>query len=185
LARRAAKIICVSEKTRRDLLSSTPSGRQNRVYLQRQSAGRPPEKAAAAAARKISAFCSERSGRKNFRFFAGAAAPVLKAHEDVRLLCTGSFSRWETDYLEALGIAGRCVGIDADDGELISLYQHALGLVYPTLYEGFGLPVLEAMVYGCPVLTAASGSVREVGGDAVAYINPYDAASIALGVEGS
>lgn len=62
------------------------------------------------------------------------------------------------------------------DGEIVALYQHALALVFPSLYEGFGIPPLEAMVHGCPVLAADIPAVREVCGDAALYFNSHDTA---------
>jgi glycosyltransferase involved in cell wall biosynthesis len=66
--------------------------------------------------------------------------------------------------------------------ELIKLYRHALVFVYPSYYEGFGFPVLEAMADGTPVVTSRVSSLPEVGGDAVIYVNPFDATSIATGI---
>lgn len=62
------------------------------------------------------------------------------------------------------------------DGEIVALYQHALALVFPSLYEGFGIPPLEAMVHGCPVLAADIPAVREVCGDAALYFSAQDTA---------
>jgi len=184
LARRAAKIICVSESTRRDLLKLCPVNEDKiEVIYSGNLIDCSPVKPEKQLPENYVLFVGERSGRKNFRFFARSVAPVLKSHKTVRLVCTGSFDRWETDLLNSLTILDQCLDLDANDGELLYLYQHALCMVYPSLYEGFGLPVLEAMMNGCPVLTADSGSIREVGGDAVEYVDPYDASSIASKVE--
>ncbi len=69
------------------------------------------------------------------------------------------------------------------DDDLAALYKNAQLFAFPSLYEGFGLPVLEAMRYGCPVLTSNISSLPEAGGDAAYYINPNDAKDIAQGIE--
>jgi len=70
------------------------------------------------------------------------------------------------------------------DGKgLVSLYRNARCLVYPSFYEGFGLPPLEAMACGCPVVVSDVASLPEVCGDAAYYVNPYNAESIAEGME--
>ncbi len=65
------------------------------------------------------------------------------------------------------------------DEDLPAFYKNALCLVFPSLYEGFGLPVLEAMKYGCPVLTSNVSSLPEVGGEAALYFDPKDVSDIA------
>jgi glycosyltransferase involved in cell wall biosynthesis len=65
------------------------------------------------------------------------------------------------------------------DGELRSLYENAACFVFPSLYEGFGLPPLEAMAIGCPVIVSDVASLPEICGDAVLYCNPYDPQNIA------
>jgi len=67
-----------------------------------------------------------------------------------------------------------------DDAELSLAYSGALSLVYPSTYEGFGMPVVEAMSCGCPVITTSHASLPEVAGDAAIYVNPHDTAGIAL-----
>jgi glycosyltransferase involved in cell wall biosynthesis len=65
------------------------------------------------------------------------------------------------------------------DGELRALYQRAACFVFPSLYEGFGLPPLEAMACGCPVITSRAASLPEVCGDAALYFDPHDSADLA------
>jgi glycosyltransferase involved in cell wall biosynthesis len=69
------------------------------------------------------------------------------------------------------------------DEELAALYRGARCLVYPSLYEGFGLPVLEAMACGTPVVTSRGGATEEVAGDAGVLVDPLDVPSIASGIE--
>lgn len=91
-----------------------------------------------------------------------------------------------TTYVETATQAGvvgclRFVGY-VDDAQMKALYQGALCFAFPSLWEGFGLPLLEAFALGCPVLTSAEGSLPEVGGKAVVYVDPYSVESIARGI---
>ncbi len=61
------------------------------------------------------------------------------------------------------------------DGEIAALYARAMAFVFPSLYEGFGVPPLEAMMFGCPVIASTADAVRETCGDAAAYFDPLDA----------
>lgn len=70
-----------------------------------------------------------------------------------------------------------------DNHDLAALYAGADAFIYPSLYEGFGLPVIEAMACGCPVITSDVASLPEVGGEAALYANPYDVANIATAIE--
>jgi glycosyltransferase involved in cell wall biosynthesis len=69
------------------------------------------------------------------------------------------------------------------DAELRSLYSHALGFIFPSLYEGFGLPPLEAMACGCPVICSKKPSMTEICGDAVLYFDPNDVEDIRQTIE--
>ena len=73
----------------------------------------------------------------------------------------------------------KCVNY-VDEDELRGLYKHAYAFVYPTLFEGFGYPPLEAMHEGCPVISSAIASVPEVCGNAVLYFNPYSIAELKM-----
>lgn len=71
----------------------------------------------------------------------------------------------------------------AEDEELVTLYEHAGCFVLPSLYEGFGIPILEAMSHGCPVISSHTSSLPEIGGDACLYVDPHDPAEIAQRIE--
>ena len=88
------------------------------------------------------------------------------------------------DALAASGIAERVrflENVDSDD-DLAALYSGAEALVFPSLYEGFGIPCLEAMACGTPVIASHAGSLAEVVSDAGIVVDPHDAGAIALGI---
>jgi len=89
---------------------------------------------------------------------------------------------WNCDdilsYMAGLEDAVRFPGYVSDE-ELIALYQVATCLVFPSLYEGFGLPVLEAMAAGCPVITSTASALPEVAGNAALLVDPLNAQEIA------
>jgi glycosyltransferase involved in cell wall biosynthesis len=113
---------------------------------------------------------------KNHERLFQAFAIVRRERPELRLVLTGS------------GHEGRPLpdGVDSrgrvSDDELIELYRSAASLVFPSLYEGFGLPPLEAMACGCPVAVANATSLPEVCGDAAEYFDPFSPEDIAAAV---
>ncbi len=107
--------------------------------------------------------------------------------ENLILVIVGKKGWLYEDILSApqkFGVGERVKFLDfVEDKDLPSLYKNALCFVLPSLYEGFGLPVLEAMKYGCPVLTSNVSSLPEAGGDAAIYFDPTDAEDIASKIE--
>lgn len=102
---------------------------------------------------------------------------------DVRLVFVGAPRDADDErLLRATGWAGRTDVISADDVTLAALYRDALALVYPSRYEGFGLPPLEAMTQGCPVVATTGGAVPEVVGDAAVLVDPGDVDGWAAGL---
>ncbi len=117
-------------------------------------------------------FVGRRGGYKNFNNVLNAFANIK--NKDLFLVCTGlSFSRKENDMINELGVTDRLINISASENELINLYSHALFFVYPSLYEGFGLSLLEAMGCECPVLCSDTSCFPEIAEDAALYFNPY------------
>lgn len=121
--------------------------------------------------------------RKNISRLIDGFAAVAKKHKDVDLVIVGKKGWLYEPILEEpakVGIADRVHFLDfVSDPELAALYTNAICYCLPSLYEGFGLPVLEAMQYGCPVITSNVSSLPEAGGDACLYVDPQRPSDIA------
>lgn len=115
-----------------------------------------------------------RGGYKNFNFFLKEALPFLQRNKDVNIVCTGSpFTNSEMELFHKLHIENRMQAMFVSIEELCGLYSNALCYVFPSLSEGFGLPILEAFSCGCPVLLSNKTCFPEIGGDAAFYFNEY------------
>lgn len=111
------------------------------------------------------------SYKNSILFFKAFAQLCSKQGFDI--VCTGSGSLLETDFRNYT--SGSTVHmLQLSDEELSVAYSGAIALVYPSKYEGFGLPVLEAIACGCPVITCPNGSIPEVAGEAAIYVNDED-----------
>lgn len=127
-------------------------------------------------------FVGRRSGYKNFdRLLAGFA--LSAGTRDWTLLCFGGgpFTATESAAISKAGLESRVLHREGDDRALSAAFRHADLFVYPSLCEGFGLPVLEAMSAGCPVAVAeGTGALTEVAGDAAFRFNAHEPEAIAV-----
>ncbi|MDP4277419.1 MAG: glycosyltransferase family 1 protein [Bacteroidota bacterium] len=129
-------------------------------------------------------FVGERYGFKNFDRFLKAYAIVKKHFPDLRLICTGrTFSEEEEQRIRKLRLQGMVIQIGADEWTMARLYRDAEMFVYPSYSEGFGMPILEAMVYGCPVVLSDASCFPEVAGAAGIYFDPYQEEDMADKIE--
>jgi glycosyltransferase involved in cell wall biosynthesis len=126
-------------------------------------------------------YVGETQPRKNVHGLITAFAEVASAiKKRMHLVIVGNSLR--QDYRESLFSMVREKNLqdfvhfydDVSHNDLVKFYNAAHAFVFPSFYEGFGLPVVEAMKCGCPVLTSNTSSLPEVGGDAALYVDPYD-----------
>ena len=130
--------------------------------------------------------------KKNFILFVGTIQPrkniarmveAISQIPELELIVVGK-KGWQyegiLDSPRKFGVENRVKFLEfVPDEELSELYKNAICFVLPSLYEGFGLPILEAMKYGCPVVTSNTSSLPEAGGDAALYFDPEDSSDIA------
>lgn len=178
----ATRIIAISESTRQDLarLYDLDENRVEVVHLAASLRGDGVLPASIQLPERYLLFVGQRGGYKNFRFFVSELARFMHDMPDLRLVCAGGgeFTREEESLFENLKVTGKVLQLAVSDELLATLYSNALAFVFPSLYEGFGIPILEAFACGCPVLTSNRSSLPEVAGDAALYIDPEDAVSL-------
>lgn len=175
IALKAGRIIAISENTKNDIVRhyGIERDRISVIYLA-SSLARGGKRRLGLPERYI-LYTGTRDGYKNFRFFAAAIAELLIKSPGLSLVCSGPrFSRDELSFLAMLGIADKVLHVFAAEDELFQLYGRAACFVFPSYYEGFGIPVLEAFEAGCPTLLARSSCLPEIGGDAALYFDPKD-----------
>ena len=177
---RADHIIAVSECTKRDLQTffNVPDekvtviyhGTDNMPYV--PSGNKPVE-------RRYLLYVGDRWLYKNFGNFAKAVVPVLDKHKDLSVVCTGSpFSENEIQMLKKHGIYDRFIQIFVkSDKEFLDLYHNAIAFVYPSEYEGFGIPILEAYKADCPVMLNNASCFPEIAGNAAVYFEMNESGS--------
>jgi glycosyltransferase involved in cell wall biosynthesis len=176
----ADAILCVSESSRRDLLNFYDVAEQKThvVYHGFSPLHLPPSFAEPAVASSIPylLYVGSRAEYKNFVLLLAAFSRSGLAL-DYRLMVVGggALSAEEQARIVALDLADRIIILPkADEATLALAYRHAALFVYPSLYEGFGFPPLEAMSLGCPVLVHRTSSLPEVCGDAAFYFDNSD-----------
>lgn len=199
--KKADKLIAVSESTKRDILKFYPSVAESKVRviyhgfdaklfvrksLTLQETGNILKRYDLEEKRFL-LYVGAIQPRKNIRVLLDAFAIVRLHHPDVKLVLAGERAwLWEETvraienhpFREDIIMPGKVCFSD-----LAVLFSHAKAFVFPSLYEGFGIPVLEAMASGVPVLCADNSSLPEVGGDAVLYFEATDVSVLAQHID--
>jgi glycosyltransferase involved in cell wall biosynthesis len=185
---RADHVICVSENTRRDLLDivNVNSEKVSVVHHGFDTQLSNGTSSKLLIDEPYLLYVGIRGGYKNFQRLLEGYASSRMLHENYRLVCFGGrdFNQSETQRFQKLKLPeDRLVRMGGSDSVLMNLYAHAAAFVYPSLYEGFGIPPLEAMAHGCPVVCSSGSSISEVVGDAGEFFDPSDSAAIANAIE--
>ena len=187
LAQKAEKIIAISENTKKDIikfiginedkiqvihLGSSINRQENNLKINTDLLKKLPE--------KYILFVGNRASYKNFDNFSKALIPLFKINKKLNAVCAGGgeFSDKEINFFKTFNITDKLRQYSVNDYDMTLLYKNALVFVFPSLYEGFGLPILEAFNCGCPVAASNRGSLPEIAGNAAAYFNPEDISSI-------
>lgn len=191
---RADAIICVSENTRRDLirLTGVDPDKTHVVYHGYEFSTAlsllsdlEKKHLENASAYPYLLYVGGRNSYKNFKGLLQGLSHSL-SHTDLKIIAFGSgiFVPEELELITNLKIPSKnVIQISGSDTLLKNLYRHALAFVYPSYYEGFGLPPLEAMSESCPVLASNSSCIPEIVGDAAIYFEPSDFTAIANAID--
>ncbi|MCC5641228.1 glycosyltransferase family 4 protein [Nostoc sp. CHAB 5844] len=185
---RADHVICISQSTRNDLcdLFDIDSSKVSVVHLGFEGFNALGKRRQLSVSRPYLLYVGQRKGYKNFQTVLRALASLTNIGREIDVVAFGggAFCQEEVGLINSLGFSDRQVRqMSGGDDLLEALYEKALAFVYPSYYEGFGLPPLEAMAYKCPVISSNTSSMPEVIGDAGLFFDPSSADDLASIIE--
>lgn len=171
-------IIAVSEWTKKEILDIYPDINAEKIkviYHGNSLLPKESKRILGILEKKYILFVGQRSNYKNFFTLLKAFSIIANMTNDVELICSGkSFNEEEIATIYKLGITGKVYQEEFNDDDLCDAYKNAICFIYPSLYEGFGIPILEAWSCGCPILLSDIPVFREVAEDGALYFSPHD-----------
>ena len=187
---RADHVICISDNTKQDLirLHGIDDNKISVIHLgfdkffDKDTNSLP----AVVNLKPFILFVGNRGGYKNFTGLIKAIALSKKLVNDFDVIAFGGgkFTAAELSLIKSSGFKINQVRqVSGDDTLLGQYYEAARAFVYPSLYEGFGIPPLEAMAHQCPVISSNTSSMPEVIGNAAEFFDPTHAQSVCLAIE--
>ncbi|PJZ58173.1 glycosyltransferase family 4 protein [Leptospira barantonii] len=180
----ADSIVAISLNTKSDLLKyyNIPESKIKVIYHGTSFASDSlSEKTSESNKKDYILFTGNRSYYKNFSFFLKSVRAIFQEFPRLQLYCVGggAFNREELQLIQEFGLLKRVEQFRFEnDEELAAYYKNALLFVFPSRYEGFGIPLLEAFSCGCPVACSNTSSFPEVAGEAAFYFDPDQSESI-------
>ena len=172
---RADRIIAISQNTKDDLirLLNVDPNKIDVVYHGVRALDMSHYQTKLKLPKRYILFVGDRGVYKNFSQLYKAFVQIAQQDPDLQLICTGKpFHKRDLKQFAADGLRERIHLYRVSDYDLATLYQRALFFVFPSLYEGFGLPILEAFSYHCPALLSNRSCFPEIAGDAALYFDP-------------
>lgn len=185
---RADTVICISKSTKNDLLKTLkiPENKITVVHLGFDKLSLKEETESDQQFKPYLLYVGNRHGYKNFNGLIKAYASSSKLKNDFDIVAFGGrqFNPREIELFSKHGLNSNQVRhLNGDDTHLGKLYRMARAFVYPSIYEGFGLPPLEAMANLCPVISSNTSSMPEVIGEAGRFFDPLDVEQIREAIE--
>lgn len=184
----ADHVICISERTRLDAMEiyGLPEERFSVVHHGALTLPEPSLLPHSLKDKPYLLFVGQRSGYKNFDMLLEAFAKSSHLKRDFLLVCCGGGAlTWEEfERAQSLGLPENSVlQFSGNDSLLASLYKNAAVMVYPSLYEGFGMPLLEAFGLHCPVVATSCGAIPEVALQAIEYVEDISSEGLVQSIE--
>ena len=187
LVNKAVKIIAISENTKKDLIDlfGVEKSKIEVVYLGNSMLLNNDVNIDFNFPKNFILFVGIRKGYKNFDRFIKSIAKLLHENVDLLVVCVsgGKFNNEELELFEKLNIQRSVLQYDLEDNQLAQFYARALVFVFPSLYEGFGIPVLESFACSCPLICSNTSSLPEIAADGAEYFDPYSQKSIYTNVK--
>lgn len=172
LVDKAAAIVAVSDQTKQDIMRILGVDERKIHVVYHGSPQYKEEPIKRLVGYSYYLYMGTRGCYKNFIPMLTDFAAYWKKGYTEKLICTGpEFSVDELTIINQLGVRDKVVHYRASDSDVRSLYAYAVAFIYPSLYEGFGMPILEAFSCGCPVLLNRKSCFPEIAGDAALYFD--------------
>ncbi len=179
--------ICVSRNTQKDLIDyyNVPENKTSVIYHGAEHLNKAEIKNKPNILEKpYVLYIGSRSRYKNFNIIPKAFSES-KFKNEFNIVCFGgnAFSDKEKNYFKKLNFdQNQIIQIDGNDEVLFHLYSNARTLIFPSIYEGFGLPLVESMYCGCPIISSNTSVMPEICGNAAEYFNPYNSEELSVAI---